>query len=201
MFVRGLATLGVGKVGSFGRDGRARLPGRGNAMRSNVKLLSVAALVWLVSAPAWAQAGKCEVVLGSLAAQLDPAQGWLGQGYLSFGHDDPIATNLVDEALAPGQPNKAGGLSGEEKLTFTVPGGDTVVMTVRYWGSAKQVPFLNEYIASGNISGTGAFRRATGNVNIHGQYVFDPQVFTGGPPRAWPFVWMAEIHGVICGRK
>jgi hypothetical protein len=172
-------------------------------MRANVRLLSVAVFVWLVSVPAWAQNGKCEVVLGSLAAQLVPGQGWVGQGYLSFGHDDPIVTNLTDLPLgAPGQPNKAGGLSGEEQLTFAVPDGGTVVMTVRYWGSAKQVPYLNEYIASGNISGTGnTFKSATGNINIHGQYVFDAQVFTGGPPRAWPFVWMAEIHGVICGRK
>ena len=71
-------------------------------------------------------------------------------------------------------------------------------MTVRFWGSARPVPYLNEYIASGNISGTGFYGRVTGNVHIRGQYIIDMGIFQGQDPKAWPWVWMAEINGTIC---
>jgi len=170
-------------------------------MRSTVKLLSLALLVVLVSVPALAQNGKCEPLKGSLAAQLVPAQGWVGQGYLAFGKDEPIATSLLDQPVgAPGLPNNSGGLSGKERLTFTTRDLSTVVMAMNYWGNARPVPFMNEYVGSGDISGTGNYQGVTGTVHIQGQYIID----MGNPPdksRAWPLVWMAEIQGVICGRK
>ena len=155
-------------------------------------------MVLLVSVPAWAAVRQMRSCLGH---DRGPVRwGELGgEGYLAFGHDEPIVTDLVDRSAGAG-PNKAGGLSGEETPTFTSTEGNLVI-PVRFWGSAKQVPYMNEYIASGNISGTGAFSRATGNVTVHGQYIVDMGIFQNRPPNAWPWVWMAEIHGTICGRK
>ena len=154
-------------------------------------------LLAIATAPAAAQGQKgCQNLAGSLSATVIPEAGWVGQGYFSLGHREPIVTTLVDTSAGP----------GKELLTFTQPGaapGDppvgTIVMTVDWGGPMRPVPFLFKYLATGKVTGTGIYADASGTVAIEGHAIFDPIVMEGKPPRIWPFNWIAEIHGSICG--
>ncbi len=171
--------------------------------------VSVVVLVVCSSVPAAAQDSRgCQPLVGSLAAQLNPvAMAWEGQGYLQIGKADPFATMLVDQAVVPPTITDHG-MSGEEMLTFTrfnpgltpqdppVPTGDAIIMTVKFSGVALPAPFMGTYQATGRISGEGIYANASGNVVIDGTAIVDTAAF---PPRAQPFVWMAQIRGSICG--
>jgi hypothetical protein len=92
---------------------------------------------------------------------------------------------------------------GKEELRFTQKGpGDVVlgalVMHVDFVGMATPAPFLVQYHATGKLTGTGVYANAIGSVTVQGPALADPATF---PRKAWPFVWMAEIHGSICGVK
>lgn len=157
------------------------------------------------AAPAAAQRQRCPTLTGSLAATLQPPVGWVGQGALTIGRADPLVTILVDTPIWATMTEHGG--YGEEVLTFSefVPGatpqappvltGSTIVMKVKFWGVLLPVPFLGTYHATGTITGTGIYADATGNVTIEGQAQMDRTT----PPRVWPFTWMAQIHGAICG--
>ena len=174
-------------------------------MRSTVCRTVAAAIILMVFAavPAGAQAPKgCGTLVGSLAAQVDREQGWVGQGYLAIDGAEPIAAELVDRPLGPPR-TTAQGMWGTEELTFTQKGpGDvvlgTLVMRVDFLGMATPAPFMAQYHATGKLTGSGIYADATGSVTIQGSAIADPM---NVPPRVWPFVWMAEIHGSICGVK
>jgi hypothetical protein len=161
-------------------------------------------LVTLAAAPAASQGqkGGCQVLVGSVTAQHDGFN-WVGQGYLTFDHGEPIATELVDRSMGAPRMTRQG-LWGKEELTFTQKdqGGQTlgtIVMNVDFVAMATPVIFLSQYNATGTVAGTGIYENASGSVTIHGPALADSNVFQGLPPRAWPFVWMAEVHGSICG--
>lgn len=147
-----------------------------------------------------------QLLTGSLAATLQPSVGWVGQAALAIGRAEPLIASLVVKSLVPPTWTAHGG-SGEEMLTFSafVPGaspqdppvltGNAIVMTVRFWGVMLPAPFMGTYHATGTITGTGIYADVTGDVVIDGQAMFDRAT----PPRVWPFTWMAQVHGVICG--
>ncbi len=170
---------------------------------------TVLVVLLVLGGPAAAQAQNgCQGLSGSLAANLVPGVGWVGQGYLSIGEAAPVVTSVVDVSVPPGPVPNGQGIAGTEELTFTQPAPNpndpavgTIVMRVDFSGAPLQAPFLAKYHAAGKISGTGIYENGSGSVTIQGTALFDPIVMQNQPPRAWPFVWMAEIHGSICGLR
>jgi hypothetical protein len=152
----------------------------------------VAAIVLaLAAAPAWAQRPNgCQSLAGSLAASIDWVRGgWVGKAFLSMGSGGPVAFDLEDSSAGYKDRNNPKMLWGSEHYLLTSAGG-TLIFDVDFLGSPSSAPFMGQYGAEGRINGgTGSYASASGNVSVHGPWLFAPPVSS----------WMSEIKGTICG--
>jgi hypothetical protein len=149
-----------------------------------------AAILALAAAPAWAQPKGCQPLAGSLTASIDwVKEAWAGKVFLSIGDGLPVAADLEGTSAGYKERNNLKMLWGSDRYVLTMEGG-TLTIEVDYLGSPTPAPYMGKYSAEGRISnGTGTYAGASGNVSVHGPFLFAPPVTS----------WMSEINGTICG--
>jgi hypothetical protein len=157
-------------------------------------LLSVAlALSTLVALcpEAKAQSDTCVTISTSFHAYLDPAKGWIGQGWWVFGNSDVrYAAETTGEATYDHQTNI---MSGTEKTTVDFGNGDKFQLITR-WIAHDVAGGVSEIHEVGTIAnGTGKFS------GVFGLY-YTPG--TAGPAMSGDgktFLWLGARQGLICG--
>jgi hypothetical protein len=154
------------------------------------------ALVLALCAPdrlAKAQSDSCVALSTSFHAYLDPAKGWIGQGWWVFGNSEVrYASEITGDTTYDHQSNV---MSGTEKTTVDFGNGDTFQLMTR-WIAHDVAGGVSEVHEVGSIAnGTGKFS------GVFGLY-YTPG--TAGPAMSGDgktFLWLGVRQGLICGLK
>ena len=138
-----------------------------------------------------AQSDTCVSLSTSFHAYLDPAKGWMGQGWWVFGNSEVrYSAETTGETTYDHQSNI---FSGTEKTTVDFGNGDTFQLLTR-WIAHDVTGGVSEIHEVGSITnGTGKFS------GVFGLY-YTPG--TAGPAMSGDgktFLWLGARQGLICG--
>ncbi len=138
-----------------------------------------------------AQSDTCVTLSTSFHAYLDPAKGWIGQGWWVFGNAEVrYAAETTGDTTYDHQSNI---LSGTEKTTVDFGNGNTFQLMTR-WIAHDVSGGVSEVHEVGTITnGTGKFN------GVFGVY-YTPG--TAGPAMSGDgktFLWLGARQGLICG--
>lgn len=152
--------------------------------------LTLAAL-FVTERQANAQSDSCVTLSTSFHAYLDPAKGWMGQGWWVFGNSEVrYAAEITGDPTYDHQSNI---MSGTEKTTVDFGNGDTFQLLTR-WIAHDVAGGVSEIHEVGTITnGTGKFS------GVFGLY-YTPG--TAGPAMSGDgktVLWLGARQGLICG--
>jgi len=161
---------------------------------AGLRLLSGAlalATLFVSDRPANAQSDTCVSLSTSFHAYLDPAKGWIGQGWWVFGNSEVrYAAEITGDETYDHQTNI---FSGTEKTTVDFGNGDTFQLITR-WIAHDIAGGMFEVHEAGTITnGTGKFSGVLGLYYTPG---------TAGPAMSddgKTFLWLGARQGLICG--
>jgi len=133
-------------------------------------------------------------IYGSYDYTFEGKGAWVGHAILSIGGQPPVKATFVDRNDSITR-QADGGIRGTETITLLFPEGAAFNVCAKFTGTPASTPGLYELHETGLIAnGTGAYAGASGEVEVHGPFLFpDPTVTAGAPP------WIAEMHGVLQG--
>ena len=161
---------------------------------AGLRLLSGAlalATLFVSDRPANAQSDTCVSLSTSFHAYLDPAKGWIGQGWWVFGNSEVrYAAETTGDTTYDHQTNI---VSGTEKTTVDFGNGDTFQLMTR-WIAHDVAGGVSEVHEAGTIAnGTGKFSGVFGLYYTPG--AAGPAMSGDGKT----FLWLGARQGLICG--